>query len=464
LWAEKHFQIEKTISPYEQYLLDQGKAIGKLGKKFLYNQLISANPDWELEEEMTFSDSHFLARVDILVSDTNRNLHNIYEIKSSTSVKKEHKYDLAFQKLICEATIPIQKVFIVHINREYYKNGEVDINQLFTTTDLTGEVEILIDEVSFRRENAWETANQPSPEGIAGCLNPKKCPCPNLCHPILPVYSIYDLPRMHHTKKRMLKEQGTLSIVDLPDGYPLTERQTLQVEVVKHNEPIIDIPSIKAQFEQFQHPLYFLDYETFNPAVPLFDKYKPYQHIVFQYSLHVLRKSGSELEHYEYLDIFAGDPGVRLVKNLSQHIGPQGSIVVWNKTFEAARNQEMADLYPEHQQFLLDLNERIFDLMEPFSKGYYIHPDFHGSASLKDVLPILVDDNHLTYANLPISNGEEAMLAWVDLISGQVPLNEIERISADLLHYCRLDTLSMVRIWEVLEKATNEVWDNRTRR
>jgi len=271
-----------------------------------------------------------------------------------------------------------------------------------------------------------------------------------LCHPALPGYPIYDLPRLNERKARDLKSQGFLSLTDIPDGFPISAKQNLHVEAVKSGEPVLDINAIQGELVKLKYPLYFLDYETYNPGVPWHDGYKPYQHMVFQYSLHIFETQESEPIHYEYLAIVEGDPGVKLVEHLSNHIGNIGSVIVWYKAFEAGRNKEMAEMYPEYRDVLLNINDRVHDLMEVFSKGYYVHPDFHGSASIKNVLPVLVQDYALKYDELPIPKGDEAMIAWASIMKGVFFQEEIEKTRQDLLQYCELDTMAMVKIWETL--------------
>ena len=212
----------------------------------------------------------------------------------------------------------------------------------------------------------------------------------------------------------------------------------------------IDHAAIKREMAKLEYPLNFLDYETYNPGVPFYDGYKPYQHMVFQYSLHVFETPNSEPEHFECLVTEETDPSIKLVEHLSKHISPTGSVIVWYRPFEGARNSEMAERYPEYSDFLLNINERIYDLMDVFSKGYYVHRDFHGSASIKNVLPVLVQDHEITYDDLPIPKGDEAMMAWVGIMSGIKPQEEVEQTKQDLLRYCEMDTLAMVKNWQAL--------------
>jgi hypothetical protein len=124
-------------------------------------------------------------------------------------------------------------------------------------------------------------------------------------------------------------------------------------------------------------------------------------------------------------------------------------VLVWWKGFEAARNQEMGVMEPDYKDFLADVNERIYDLMDPFAFGYYAHPDFKGSNSIKDVLPVLVPS--LSYKTLGIQNGSVAQIRWMRAATGELSEKEADQVYDDLITYCGQDTLAMVKIFEVLE-------------
>ena len=137
--------------------------------------------------------------------------------------------------------------------------------------------------------------------------------------------------------------------------------------------PFLDKTTIAGLLGGLTYPLYFLDYETYDEAMPLYKGHKPYQKMAFQFSLHIVRSKGETPEHEEYLATESGDPSRDLVKHMRKCISDQGTIIVWNKGFEGGRNKEMAELYPEYKDFLLDVNARMFDLMEIVSKGHYLH-------------------------------------------------------------------------------------------
>ena len=186
-------------------------------------------------------------------------------------------------------------------------------------------------------------------------------------------------------------------------------------------------------------------------VIPAQQGVRPYQQMVFQYSLHVKENPNAELQHFEYLLRSKEEPVEHLVAHMREHIDhTKGTVIVWNDKFEKPRNREMAAQYPQFNDFLLGMNERVYDLMIPFSKGLYQHPGFKGSASIKSVLPILCPD--LSYKNLEIQSGGNAVIHWHHATDGRLSAEEQQNTFKNLLAYCHLDTLAMVRIWEVLRE------------
>lgn len=453
LWAKKHDRLETpSPTPFDQHLMQQGLDIESLAKNYLEGIIAQNYSQPEIHWQPTYQDGNYEARADALIHDPEANTYDLYEIKSSTGIKKEHVHDAAFQALVCAASLPIRDIYLVHVNKEYLKRGELELHTYFVHSQITEQVNSLKSEIELTRAEALRVSQLGETAHIPGCHKPSTCTCPSLCHPGLPEYSIYEINRIG--KKALdLKEQGILSITEIPDDYPLVEYQKRQVQVVKQGKPLINLTAIRHALDDLVFPLYFLDYETFNPGIPLYDGYAPYQHIVFQYSLHVLDDPRNQVSHYEHLHTDTSDPITEVLDHLASHLGDSGSVIVWYKTFETSRNKEMAALYPKYSRFLEDLNTRIYDLMEVFSQGYYVEAGFRGSASLKNVLPVLVPE--MRYEELLISNGQDTMLAWWKLIRGEIPTEEQETIKAAMRQYCAFDTLAMVKIWERLTKLTS---------
>jgi hypothetical protein len=238
-------------------------------------------------------------------------------------------------------------------------------------------------------------------------------------------------------------------IHDIPDDYKLSEKQRNQVVVAKLGQPLIDPEMIKEELDQLKFPQYYLDYETISTAIPLFDDCKPYQQVPFQYSLHVLRAPGEELEHFEYLARHGDkNPVPALLAQMKSEIVDAGSVIVWYKPFETSRNTEMAQMYPEYSDFLNSINSRVYDLMDIFTKQYHVHPLFLGKTSIKYVLPVLVPE--LSYKEMAIQNGGIACLRWFQMATEIVSQEEGDKIYKNLLKYCELDTLAMYKIYEHL--------------
>ena len=451
LWAAKHEGIEIGPSLLDQHQMSQGQEVEDLAQIFA-QEFIQSEADVELEFQPTFHDGEFQARVDILARSPDDQNVDIYEVKSETSIKKRDKYDVTFQRLVCEATETVGSVYIIHLNKEYTRDGLIDLENLFVIENMDSVIDQLRSEVLETREDARIITAAEIPDGIETCLKPDKCPCPSLCHGDLPEHPIFDIPRLHRSKARRLLDNGVRSIHEIPADFPLSDKQRCHVDVIQAGVPQINKSMITHEFENLEYPLCYLDYETYAPAVPYYDSYGPHKPIVFQYSLHIQNGLEAELDHIEFLLTENEDPGSSLLAHLADHLPDLGSVVVWNKTFEVTRNKEMAVRYPGFQSFIDGINARVFDLMEIFSKGFYLHPNFRGSASIKKVLPIMVPDLDQGYSGLQISDGEEAMLIWFKIINGEIPLDELEQTKTDLLEYCKLDTLAMAEIFQALNR------------
>jgi hypothetical protein len=449
LWALKHNKIEQdNVDVYLQHLLDQGYEVEELAIQYLKQYLMpqyGVDMD-DIRIQPAFIDAAFEARTDILIKSNGH--WDMYEIKSSSKVKKEHIYDATFQYLVFNKGYDIENVYILHLNKEYVRKGPISLLDLFSKENITEKVKKTRKEVLNLRSEAFMVSKEDCVENTLACINPKTCPCISVCHPKLPNYSIYDINRItqNESKVRQLESMGILDIYDVPDDFELSPLQRKQVAVAKSGEVYIERDRIKDMFSSLEYPLYFLDYETFNPAIPLFDGYSPFDHITFQYSLHVLSKDG-DLEHFEYLHTKKSDPIPYLLDSLKEHIRDEGSIVVWNKGFEGGRNKHMGKLYPEYEDFCKGMNDRLFDLMDVFRENLYDDPRFKGSYSIKSVLPVLVPE--LRYEKLDIQNGAMAMASWYDFVFKE---EKDKKVVNDLLKYCELDTLAMVRVWEELKK------------
>ena len=97
------------------------------------------------------------------------------------------------------------------------------------------------------------------------------------------------------------------------------------------------------------------------------------------------------------------------------------------------------------------LPERFLDLLA-LVRAHFYHPDFHGSYSIKTVLPALAPD--VTYSDLEIQEGFLASISYARMFAPDTQAHEREQLREALLDYCQQDTLAMVRILAALQSMS----------
>jgi hypothetical protein len=255
------------------------------------------------------------------------------------------------------------------------------------------------------------------------------------------------LPRVTAKVLDALKSQGILAIQNIPSEFPgLSSAQQRVRDAVITGDPYVsaDLPSALGQVS---YPIYFLDFETFNPALPIYPGTRPYQMIPFQWSVHGFSKSG-QLQHESFLADDSEDPREKLTTSLLDALGKQGTILVYS-SFERTRVKELAALFPEYAARLSALVDRFVDLLTLVRTHVY-HPDFHGSYSIKAVLPALAPD--LGYGDLEIQEGSLASVAFAKMIAPDTDDSERQRVRHALLAYCQRDTEAMVWVYNALRQ------------
>ncbi|MBN1168981.1 DUF2779 domain-containing protein [Candidatus Woesebacteria bacterium] len=399
--------------------------------------------------------------VDILdrVSD---DMFDLIEIKSSSKAKPEHEYDLAFQlSVLTKSGIKVRNLAVIHANSEYVREGDIDSTQLTQKTDVTGAVHELSKITEEQIGKAFDVLEKSEiPDISPRYANQLEIPGVNWfsewidiyksINPDLDPYSIYSLSYPSAEQIGKLEDNGVTFLKDIPDDDCLRDKQLAQVKTTRENRRIMEKEKIKEFISTFQYPLYFFDYETLSSLIPDFDGLSPYKDYPFQYSLHIIDSPGSEVKHTEYLHQENSNPMPELLEKLKQDIGNTGSVLTWNMSYEKGCNDRMAHLYPEYKEFLESLNERIVDLMTPFSEMWFFDKDFFGSASLKNVLPVLCPE--LSYKDLEVSDGLASRRTWTQTFLRGKNQDQKEQIVTDLSKYCALDTFAMVRILEELQK------------
>jgi hypothetical protein len=397
-----------------------------------------------------------LCRADILERVSRKgNTWDIVEVKMSGDVKDPHYDDLAIQRYCFEkAGYSIRNTRLMHIDTKYVRKGEIDPGQLLAEKDITEEVLARQADIGGLVKEFSEilcSKKCPVVDPNDQCESPYPCPYFELCNKPVVEGSIYFLPR---GKKiwPMLEEMKIKKIKDIPDDFKLNRRQRQMVISARTGEPVVDKDEIKALLDSLEYPLYFFDFETISPAIPAFDKSRPYQNLPFQFSLDIQKKKNGPCKHHEFLLKEQCDPREALAKEMVKLLGKKGSIIAYNISFEQTRIKDLAETFPKLSKELFALLPRFWDLLVPFRSGHYIHHDFLESVSIKNVLPVLVPS--LSYKSLPIQEGGTASLKYELWATGEMKKAEWENIYKDLLKYCGLDTLAMVEILRVLYART----------
>ncbi len=340
---------------------------------------------------------------------------DLYEIKSSTRVKPDHLYDLAFQKTVLEGNgFAVRNISVIHVNNQYVRAGDVDPKELTTFADVTDDV----NEIAVKTPEYMDAAKKAAAQAEMPDPNP-------------------ELAKLG-SKSEWMKVYENIFPPD-PKIWPAD------------TQPVINKQEIERFLGELQYPLYFFDYETMQGLVPYFDGQRPYQQVPMQYSLHILHSPDAELEHKEFLHRDNSDPARPLAQQLIQDIGNEGSVIVWFEGFEKSRNTELGDMFPEYKEAMQAINDRVVDLIIPFKQKWYNDPRCEGSASIKKVLPVVCPE--LSYKTLGIQEGGSAQRLWMEAVLDGTREAEKEKILADLLEYCGLDTLAMVEIYRKLKGA-----------
>jgi len=473
LWmkSRKEYDDKFDSSVMNEAVLETGNQVGDraMGLFGDYVEIPYSNPSdmikatkEEIEKgtsiiaEASFSYNGLFCSVDILKR-TDQGSFEIYEVKSSTEVKAINEDDAAYQYyILTKLGYEITRVCIVHINSSYVRYGDLDLSKLFHIEDITRLVQGKQAEVDYDitiLESYMKEETEPEQEIGQHCFAPYKCGYFNYCSEDLPKPNVFDLVGMQTRTKFKHYNNGHVSFEELYRSGELDEKYMIQIDHTLHDvEDRLDIVKIREFVDGLEYPLYFLDFETYQEAIPEYDGCSPYEQMPFQYSLHILYEDGV-LEHKEFLADINKDPRRSVAEHLCEDIPKGVCSVAYNMSFEKGRIKKLAQLYPDLRKNLMDMYDNMYDLMPIFKNKDYYKKEMEGSYSIKKVLPALFpDDLELDYNSLPgVKKGDEASRAYKEM-KDAIP-EEIARTREELLAYCKLDTLAMVKIWQKLNEV-----------
>ena len=468
-WLSKHKPEAFDASTLNEAVLTAGNEVGDLAMGLLGDfvevpygdltdmvaktqELIDAGVS--VIAEASFSFQGLFCSVDILKVLGDKRVEFV-EVKSSTGINDYYYDDVAFQYYVLTSLgYTVERARLAHIDSSYVRQGPVELEKLFKLEDLTDTARSMQagvrDALAFL-DGYLSSAEEPDEPIDKRCCTKPICGYFGYCTRNLPKPNVFDLSGIQAPTKLKLYGKGIVSFEDVEAAKALKGDKMLQVAHELHDlPPEVKKEGIEAFLGQLSYPLYFLDFESFQSAIPPYDNTWPYEQIVFQYSLHYIEREGGELKHVEYLGYPDEDPRRGLAEQLCRDIPMGVCTMAYNMGFEKGRIHELAQLYPDLSEHLMNIHDHIVDLMVPFRQKQYYCRAMQGSYSIKYVLPALFpDDPELDYHNLEgVHNGGEASSAFVKM--KDMPGREVEAVRAQLLKYCGLDTLAMVRVWEKL--------------
>lgn len=405
--------------------------------------------------EAGFKVDNLFARIDILCPNEDGSV-DIIEVKSSNKIKEENIHDVSFQKYVLEQTgLNVDACFICHVNKEFIKEGDIDLEEFFVIEEVTDRVIEAQKGILGRIEDMFKIINLQNPPKVeigSHCKKPYPCGLKNDCWSFLPDNNVFELYRGGEKSVKLMKE-NILRIKDIPADFKLTNNQQVQLNCAVSGQENIQKTEIKQFLDSLIYPLYHLDFETINPSIPIYDGMRPAQRIPFQFSLHIEQEDG-RIEHKEFLANGPRDQRKDFLEALKEYLGRAGSIVVYNESFEKGCLKELANNFPDYKEFVNELMPRIIDLLVPFRNFHYYNQSQKGSASIKAVLPALTN---LSYKELDINNGMIASNSFEKITYDEsVTKEEIKQVRADLLEYCKLDTwaeVELIRKLKILSKV-----------
>jgi CRISPR/Cas system-associated exonuclease Cas4 (RecB family) len=406
-----------------------------------------------------------LAFTDVMVPATRRGKPSwkVIEVKSSTSVKDYHRDDAAVQAYVMKsAGVDYRSILLAHIDNAFVYDPTQGYVGLLAEENVTREADARFDEVKEWVAEAHSIVGkgrEPSVRIGRHCTDPFECGFRGYCGKDEPkaAYPASLLPRVQSKKlKSLIETNPALELADVPDDL----LNDLQMRVKSHtlsNTVFFDWKGAARALAQHKLPAYFLDFETVQIAIPIWNGMRPYRQVPFQFSVHYLSKK-LELSHRDFIDLSGSDPSESFARSVIEAMGEKGPIFVYNAAFETGRIKELAERFPRLRQKLLALSDRVVDLL-PIARECYYHPSQEGSWSIKSVLPAIAPDLH--YDELEgVRHGGDAMLAYAEAIAPETTDQRRREIERQLREYCKLDTFAMVRIWKAFSgkpESTNNV-------
>lgn len=440
----------------DRALMESGREVGELAREAYPGGVLirpgnddvertlraMADPNVPAIFEATFRTAGEVARVDVLRR-VEGDVWELVEVKASSHVKEKHKLDAAFQlRMLRKAGVQVRDCFIAHPDPNFVRDATVDPRAFFREESVHTEALALQGSVETDLAYFHSILASPTPPPETGL---ERCKCPFHNRPVLD-HPIDNLPFLSAKARGKLAEAGITEITQIPPDFEyISERQMRVRNAVVSGEPYFDHETLAVELSKVIYPVRFIDFETYQPAVPSFMGARPFQTVPFQWSLHSLYPDGN-VTHREYLHQDGSDPHRAFGETLLDALGNEGTIVVYS-SHEKDTLKSVAAQVPELRGEIFAAIDRQVDLLKLLRANVY-YPEFRGSHGLKKVLPVLVPG--LSYDDLEIRNGAHAAAAFEEMIRPTASPERRNFLRQALLAYCQRDTEALLHIFKAL--------------
>jgi hypothetical protein len=470
---KNNYDLKDPLSSTRQAIFSRGNSVGLLAQKlfpggkdaspcerFNYSEALAKtqsflNEGCQVIYEAAFQFNGLYVALDILVKHNSKWI--AYEVKSSAKITATYILDAAVQYyVISQSGIELSDIQLVYVNTAYIKEKIIDPAKFFTQISVLEKVvekQLMVGQKIEELKQVLKATSAPDIQIGEHCHSPYTCDFIGTCRGPLNENSIFYFNGISRQQQYQWYLNGIKNIENIPSDFSLNAEQKIQFDASKNKLVIINQDALSLFLNQLVYPLYFLDFELFMPAIPLYEGTSPYEHIPFLYSVHQKLDKKAKPEHFYFLAETGSNPMKQFVHKLLSDLGEVGDILVFDTTHEKRILAKAASLFPEYKQALAAIVERFKDLSEPFQKKQYYRKEMKGSYSMKSLLPALVHD--LDFDNLRIKNGVSALAAFENL-QNESDLFQAQEIREALVEYCKMDTFGLVKIIDALEKVTTK--------
>ena len=399
--------------------------------------------------EATFQHEGVLIRADIISRD-GEGRWQLAEVKSSTGPKEYHIGDLATQVWVMEeAGIQLSGASVRHLNRTFVLEREGDYTGLFQDAELLEQVRPIAAQRPqvVAEARATLAGEEPVREPGDHCTVPFACEFLGYCSSHLPPGPEWPVTILPNGAGKPWLAKGVTGLLEM-DEAALPEKHARIVRATRSGDPDHDVEGARRAMEGWAYPRAWLDFETIAFAVPRWVGTRPYQQVPFQFSVHIEEADGA-VTHHEFLSLDGADPRRSCAVALMAAIPEDATVIAYNAPFEKGVLHELAVIFPDLKDGLLNMAQRTVDLL-PVTRNHWYHRDQRGSWSIKAVLPTMTS---LDYSSLDVKDGTGAQEAYLEAIRPDTSDERRTFLSDGLKEYCAQDTWAMAAMAPFLSAA-----------